>query len=89
MREELEEAIKRIKILMQDECNCEECIKDKTSYKTVLNYIDNSISKEVIEKKIEENNKLIKQCNEDEGHYGEVYIYEHDNKLLQELLEKK
>lgn len=36
-----EEAIKRIKYLQQDECNCEECTKDKEAYEIVLNLIKN------------------------------------------------
>ena len=34
-----EEAINRIKILIQDDCDCEECIKDKEAYKTILEYV--------------------------------------------------
>lgn len=51
MNNKLEEARKRIKILLTDDCNCTECIKNKEAYKTILNYIDNSISKEVIKEK--------------------------------------
>lgn len=56
---------------------------------TILNHIENSIPKEKLEEKIEENNKLIEECREDEEHCGEIYLYEHDNKVLQELLEGK
>lgn len=35
-----DEAINRIKILMQDDCTCEECIKNKEAYKTILEYIE-------------------------------------------------
>lgn len=37
-KEEIEKAKKRIKILMQDDCDCEECIKYKEAYKTILEY---------------------------------------------------
>ena len=32
----IEEAKRRIKILLTDDCNCSECLKDKEAYKTVL-----------------------------------------------------
>lgn len=35
-----EEAKERIKLLQQDECDCEECRKDKEAYKTILNLIE-------------------------------------------------
>lgn len=35
-----EEAIKRIRLLQLDECNCEECQKDKEAYEIVLNLIE-------------------------------------------------
>lgn len=47
----LEEARKRIEILLTDDCDCTECLKNKEAYKTILNYIDNSIPKEVIKEK--------------------------------------
>lgn len=47
------------------------------------------IEKDQIRKKIEENNKLIEECREDEEHCGEIYLYEHANKILEELLEGK
>lgn len=47
------------------------------------------IPKDKIREKIEENNKLIEECKEDEEHCGEIYLYEHDNKILKELLEEK
>ena len=54
-----------------------------------LNHIDNSIPTEVIEKKIEKNRKLINECEQDEEHYGEVYIYKHNIEILKELSEGK
>lgn len=47
---------------------------------------ENVIPVSLVEEKIEENNKLIEECKKDEEHYGEIYIYEHDNKVLQKLL---
>ena len=35
-----EEAIKRIILLQQDECDCEECRKDKEAYEIMLNLIE-------------------------------------------------
>lgn len=58
MNKELEEAIKELRILslLGLGCNITEEIKQK--FKTILNYIDNSISKEVVEEKLK---KLEKQ----------------------------
>ena len=47
------------------------------------------IPKQKVEEKIEENNKLIEKCKDELEHYGEIYLYEHDNKILKELLEDK
>lgn len=85
-RMKLEEAIKFLKNVAESQKELEDC-KTTAFYKnenkaieTTLNYIDNSISKEVIEKKIE----ILKM----EEHYD--YI---DNKkaitVLQEILEGK
>lgn len=49
----------------------------------------NSIPKQKVKEKIEENNKLIEKCKDELEHYGEIYLYEHDNKILKELLEDK
>ena len=51
MNKELEEAIKELRILslLGLGCNITEEIKQK--FKTLLNYIDNSISKEIVENK--------------------------------------
>ena len=40
-------------------------------------------------KKIEDYEKLIKECKNDEEHYGEIYLYEIYIDVLQELLEEK
>lgn len=50
--------------------------------------IETSIPTSVIQNKIDENNKLIEQCLEDEEHYGEIFLYKHDNEVLQEIIEE-
>lgn len=50
---------------------------------------DEYIPKQKVKEKIEENNKLIEKCKDELEHYGEIYLYEHDNKILKELLEDK
>ena len=50
---------------------------------------DDYITKQKVKEKIEENNKLIEKCKDELEHYGEIYLYEHDNKILKELLEDK
>lgn len=101
MSEELEEAKIQIKEMIQNikdsldldylnnEQAIETCKKQKVSLETVLNYIDNSVDKEVIEKKIEElensqakvkNNKLI---------YSREDIFRFQIYILEEILEGK
>lgn len=36
---DIEQAEKRIKILLADKCNCSECLKNKEAYETVLNVL--------------------------------------------------
>lgn len=36
---DIEQAEKRIKILLADKCNCSECLKNKEAYETVLNIL--------------------------------------------------
>lgn len=81
MNKELEEAIDNLLMLkyflnVEKEENYREYTK---AIETVLNYIDNSISKEVIEKKI----NFIKTLNEN------LYYEENVIQVLQELLEGK
>ncbi len=38
-KEEIEKSKDRIKILLKDDCNCPECIKNKKAYETLLQYI--------------------------------------------------
>lgn len=49
----------------------------------------NYVPKQKVKDKIEENNKLIEKCKNDEEHYSEIYVYKHDNEILEELLEEK
>lgn len=59
-----EEATKRIRLLQQDECDCEECRKNKEAYKIILNIIekqDKRISE--LEKEIKHDNKVRKNIN--------------------------
>lgn len=89
MNKELEEAIKRIRILLQDRCECKECIKNKKAYEVLLNYIENSVPKEKVEEKIEEleneqskvkNNKLI---------YSREDVFRFQIYILEEMLAEK
>lgn len=66
----------------------EELKDNKVLIRRYFDLKDNSIPVSLVEEKIGENNKLIEECKKDEEHYGEIYIYEHDNKVLQELLER-
>lgn len=52
-------------------------------------YMKEFMPKQKVKEKIEENNKLIEKCKDELEHYGEIYLYEHDNKILKELLEEK
>lgn len=52
-------------------------------------YMKEFIPKQKVKEKIEENNKLIEKCKDELEHYGEIYLYEHDNKILKELLKDK
>lgn len=93
MYKELEEATKWIKeriVYIAENCDLTDLDNKKAydSLKTVLNYIDNSISKEVIEKKIEEYKKMLMSCNR----FSDVDRIKALNErilALQELLEGK
>lgn len=83
MNKELEESINRLKLNKKYVgIFGNSCIVNIKDLETVLNYIENSISKEVIEKKIEE---VKSQCG------GNVYHVQQTLnakiRLLQELLE--
>ncbi len=52
-KEEIEKAKERMKILLKDECNCPECIKNKKAYETLLQYIDH------LEQEDNKQNKII------------------------------
>lgn len=101
MNKELEEAVSRLKIIhdykkqvynmdkMEVEIISEFPDKDKKAIKTVLNYIDNSISKEVIEKKLNEIEDMIDKISKGELQkytIGELIVY---RKIYNELLEGK
>lgn len=95
MNKQLEEAIKTYNELKRNK----EIIENiETNYflkfaETVLKELkrlqEETIEKDKIREKIEENNKLIEACREDEEHCGEIYLYENDNEILEELLEGK
>lgn len=64
--------------------------KEVDKLKNEIKYMEkNYIPSQKVKNKIEENNKLIEKCKDELEHYGEIYLYEHDNKILQELLEDK
>lgn len=105
MNKELEQSIQRLKLLLKDDCSCEECLKNKRAYETILNYIENSIPKEVVEEKMSELKKIAKKADtmpitvEEERLDGTTvysqrfsadgYIAQVIIKVLQELLEGK
>lgn len=102
MNKELEEAIKRLKSKLKNDgpyienCNpfsdlVHEIILDNKAIETVLNYIDNSIPKEVIKDKIKELqkeyiNKMI-ETQEKYNYDQEIRHAEEDN-VLCEILAK-
>lgn len=84
MSKELEEAIKYLKLIRKNhDLEKNGYVYTEEAIETVLNYIDNSISKEKIKKKIEELNE--------NGYWD--YLEERDlektKNILQELLEGK
>ena len=87
MNKELKEAIERIKYLLTDGCDCESCKRDKKAYKTVLNYIENLISRETIKEKIEEIQNQYKE--ELEKNSTKAFILKCQIEILKELLEGK
>lgn len=60
MNKELEEAIKELRILNLLGLGCSITEEIKQKFATILNYIDNSIPKEVVEKKLQELEKEYK-----------------------------
>ena len=82
-REEDKKRIERLQVLEDD-------LKDKRIvYVDTPEFEEKFIAKQKVKEKIEENNKLIEKCKDELEHYGEIYLYEHDNKILKELLEDK
>ena len=51
--------------------------------------LEDSIPKSKIKDMIEEYEKLIKEVQDNEEHYNEIPLYEHDIEVLQELMEDK
>lgn len=84
MNKELEEAIKRALETKQRGM----CVISVEILQDILTYIDNSISKEVIEKKIKEYKEKIKEAIEEDDDIKEIY-YKQEIDILQELLEGK
>lgn len=86
---ELEEAITKLKRDISKPLACGDitivCIDD---LETALSYIDNSISKEVIEKKVEELNKEYEQV-EETSDFVIADVLQPKIQVLQELLEGK
>lgn len=97
MNKELEEAIKYLKLIRKNhDLEKKGYVYTEEAIQTVLNYIENSISKEVIEEKIEElkniTDKYDKQRENDEEtdlSYEEASRYASKLEVLQELLEGK
>lgn len=82
-REEDKKRTERLQVLEDD-------LKDKRIvYVDTPEFEEKFIAKQKVKEKIEENNKLIEKCKDELEHYGEIYLYEHDNKILKELLEDK
>lgn len=44
---ELEKAIRRLEILLKDDCQCSECLKNKEAYKTVLKFLEDKNKKQI------------------------------------------
>lgn len=94
MNKELEEAIKRLTDKIENDKKyinstfgdlIEEIINDNKAIQTVLNYIDNSISKEEYNK-IKEENEILKQEKRSRiiGKYGEIEVHD----LIKQTLSK-
>lgn len=89
MNKELEESYKHFKNILDKASLFTMPTYTYIHLEKLLNYIENSIPKSVVEEKIEEYKNVIDECREDEEHCGEIPIYEHDIKILQELLKEK
>ncbi len=77
---DIEQAEKRIKILLADKCNCSECLKNKEAYETVLNMLKEK-DKEI--EKLQENvdyqvlcDFLINSVSDEEPIWTEKHIEE-------------
>lgn len=93
MNKELEEAIKKLDyyktiLIVVDETGTPNDLAQ--AIEIVLKALDNSISKEVIEKKLAELDKLIIETQKELGSASKEYtIYVYQKQVLQELLEGK
>lgn len=86
MNKELEKAIKSMRRFVK--CKQDTTAVSSKEMQTVLNYIDNSISKEAVKKKIEELKKEMKEIQEENN--MATYCFLADKlEALQELLEEK
>lgn len=86
MNEELEKVIKRLKKDLNECKNDTATLVFTEDLEIALNYIDNSISKEVIEEKIKYKKNKLKQIRNDR--YREMCL-QIEIDILQELLEGK
>jgi ribonuclease D len=60
--------------------------ENKELNKEMTDFSSEWLHKDKIRAKIEEYKSLIKRVSEDEEHYGEIPLYEHDIQVLEELL---
>ena len=51
----LKEAVRRLEILLKDDCQCSECLKDKEAYKTILKFLEKKNKKQIYQKSVENN----------------------------------
>ena len=82
-----EEDIQAIEELLKELNNIKEIDLTQVYLKGIYDEREKNTS--IINNKINENNKLIEQCLEDEEHYGEIFLYKHDNEILQKILEER
>lgn len=90
MNKELEEAVKYLKIIKDTELLKAGYVYGTEAIETVLNYIENSIPKKVIEEKIKELEDLLDLCKTD-GRISKYKIKALEKEIgdFKELLEEK
>ena len=83
---DIEQAEKRIKILLADKCNCSECLKNKEAMQTVLNMIKEK-DKEI--EKLQEENETTWKLNENmsKRHLNDVCKIKNDEKQIDLMAE--